>query len=256
MKYSRRLLLLCLSIIVVAGTLAYVVIRVNAQEDIISDLTKRLVAQGIPLKSIESQSLIPLSLKITLQRIDEQDKPLEPFYVHAVKREVTLAGKRGFDVNELTLVILNTKGDTEYWVTEPIKKISEQNVIPSGIDNDTTAILIAKNLDLYGLNLDSIEVNSDERNAQTLSLLLRVSDIETANKALPEFMPAFRSFVENLNESSDTRIRVSKVELFDDKDQLLLRYVLDLELEQQSWWMADGLTMEWFPHPLPENSAP
>lgn len=262
MKHSRLLILLGISAIVVLGALVYFVVRVEAQGDIISDLTNRLTTMGIPLKSIKSQSLIPLNLEITLQRINEQDKPLEAFYVHAVKREVTLARERGFGVDELTLIILNTKGDVEYWVAEPIKKISDQIPAQPGIDNDTTAISIAQNFNLYGLTLDSIEVNADERNTQTASLLLRVPDIESANKALPEFMPSLRPFLENLNESSNTRIRVFKIELFNDKDELLLRYVLDLELEQETWWMADGVTMDWFPHPLPplpegtENAPP
>lgn len=256
MKNSRLLIWLGISISLVAGALAYFVVRVNAQGDIISDLTNRLSAKGIPLKSIEPQSLIPLNLEITLQRTDERDKPLEAFYVHAVKREVTLSRERGFGVDGLTLVILNTAGDVEYWVAEPIKEIPEPNPVPPGIDNDMTAISIAKNLNLYGLALDSIDVSVDERNTQTASLLLRVTDIETANKALPEFMPSLRPFLSDLNESSGTKIRVFKIELFDDKGELLLRYVLDLELEQETWWMAEGVTMDWFPHPLPENPTP
>lgn len=234
MKNSRLLILLGIGIVVIVGGLSYFVARVSAQGDIISDLTNRLTAKGIPLKSVTSQSLIPLKLEITLQRTNEQDKPLEPFYIHAVKREVTLARERGFGVDELTLIILNTKGDVEYWVAEPIKRISDQIPAQPGIDNDATAITIAQNLNLYGLTLDSIEVNADERNRQTASLLLRASDVETVNKALPEFMPSLRPFLENLNESSNTGIRVFKIELFNDKDELLLRYVLDLELEQET----------------------
>lgn len=256
MKHSRLLILLGVTIVIAAGVLAYFVVRVNAQGDIISDLTKRLAAQGIPLKSIESQSLIPLKLEITLQRIDEKDKPLEAFYVHAVKREVTLARERGFGVAELTLVILDTEGNVEYWVAEPIKNISRESTAPSALDNDTAAISIAKNLDLYGLTLDTIEVVSDDKNTQTASLVLRAQDVDAGNKALPEFMPSLRPVLENLNESTGAKIKVFKMELFNDKDELLLRYVLDLELEQETWWMADGVSMEWFPHPPPESSNP
>lgn len=260
MKHSRHLALLSISIIVVAGVLAYFVVRVSAQANIIADLTERLTAQGIPLKSIEPQSLIPLNLKITLQRIDEKDKPLEAFYVHAVQREVSLANERGFVVDNLTLVILSTEGDTEYWVTEPIDNISREDALPS-LDNDAAAIAIAKNLNLYGLTLDTVDVVSDNK-TQTASLLLRVQDIDTANKALPEFMPSLRLSLDDLNKNSSVRIGVFKMELFTDRGELLLRYVLDLELGQETWWMADGVTMDWFPHPLPplpedpENATP
>ncbi|GEM_PF-2683880 len=35
----------------------------------------------------------------------------------------------------------------------------------------------------------------------------------------------------------------------DETGQLLLKYVLDLQLDSESWWQIDGLTQSWFPSP-------
>lgn len=261
MKHIRLFKLLGISLIVVSIGLGYFAVRVRAQDDIISELTKRLTEQSIPLKSIEIQSQLPFSLKITLQRNDEQNKPLEPFYVHTVKREVTLAHERGFGVNDLTLIILNTKGEVEYWVNEPIKEISLRNV-PSAIENDQVANLIRENLSLFDLKLNKLEVSSDFYGNQKVTMQLQVEDIETANRILPEFMPSLREFFDGLNKSSSTKIGVYRLDLVTEKDQPILHYVSDLQLDQENWWMAEGVTMDWFPHPLPpleenvENSAP
>lgn len=261
MKYIRLLVFLCIGFVVVGSALGYFVIRVKAQEDIITYLTERLTGEGIPLKSIEAQSQIPFTLEITLQRIDEQNKHLEPFYVHAVKREVTLARERGFGVNKLTLVILNTNGGSEYWTTEPIEKIAVEKR-PSELTDDEVASQVLESLELFGLNLDRVEVGSDQYNAQIVSLQLRVVDIETVNEILPQFMPSLRTFFERLNKDMSTKIGVCRLELRDEKNQPLLDYVLDLQLDQETWWMAEGVTMDWFPHPLPplpddtEDSVP
>ena len=38
----------------------------------------------------------------------------------------------------------------------------------------------------------------------------------------------------------------------DETGQLLLKYVLDLQLDSESWWQIDGLTQAWFPSPPSE----
>lgn len=242
-----------ISLVVSTFVLIFSVTRSRAQSDIITDLTKQLIQQGVPIKSIDIEKELPLQIKVTLQSDSESDKvmPDDPLFVQMVHRETTLIRKQGFSVDALTIVILNENGGQIFWLKTPISplNITEQ---PSKLDDKTTANLVSAKLETYGLQADKIQISSDKSGYQVLTLDVAITSLEQANKALPQFMPSLYPFLENFNKENGTQIVIARVNLSDNNGQLLLKYGLDLQLEQENWWKADSLTNEWFPYPAPE----
>jgi len=110
--------------------------------------------------------------------------------------------------------------------------------------------MIEEKLNLYGMSVVNADVTSSN-GIQTLILRLSTSSLEEANQVLPNFMPSLRPLIADTN-AQGAQIAICIVELTDEKGQLLLKYLLDLQLDSETWWMVDGLTQGWFPHPPPE----
>jgi hypothetical protein len=241
------------SLVVSASVLIFSATRSRAQSDIITDITKQLIQQGVPVKSIDVEKELPLQIKVTLQSDSESDKvmPDDPLSVQMVHRETALIRKQGFSVDTLTIIILNENGEQIFWLETPINplNVSEQT---SKLDDKTTTDLVRAKLETYGLQTDIMQISSDKSGYQILTLDLSVASLEQAKKALPQFITSLYPFLENFNKENGTQIIIAQVNLSDNNEQLLLKYGLDLQLEQENWWKADDLTNEWFPHPAPE----
>ena len=155
----------------------------------------------------------------------------------------------------MTIEILSTsKRQSLFWAQLPVKSDID---FTSFIEKDFTLAdqqnlkqTIEDELNLYGLTKKELQVSFDE-NGTTLTLDLS-ADLEVANIALPRFMPGLQALLAELNAKNDYKITFCKVFLKDNQGELLLRYTLDLQLAHETWWMKDGLTQDWFPHPPEE----
>ena len=120
---------------------------------------------------------------------------------------------------------------------------------PSKLDDGTTISLVANKMNFYGMSAKNMEITSSE-GAQVVTIQLSTSSVEDANQALPHFMPSLRPILEEIN-GEGAHIVMVKVELKDASGNILLNYMLDLQLRSENWWMVDDLTTNWFPHPAP-----
>jgi len=235
--------------------MTFLLSQTKAQNNVVSDLIAYLTQKGVPVKNIEITSRIPFRVEVTLQSASSGQgvAPDDPSFEHIVQRGVALVEKRDnikFDV--VRVIVVNTQGVPIYWSDVPVRTV-EETLFPSKLDDVTTAGLIREQIGLYGMSLDKLEVSSDTDGTQVLTIRLSVQDIGIANSALPQFMPELRVLVEKLNAEHGTQIVICKVDIVDAEGKLLLKYVLDLQLAQENWWQADGLTLEWFPHPPPSD---
>lgn len=255
MKRIVRTFIIVIGLTVAIGvSLVFVFSRANAQDDIVSDLVTRLKEQGVPVKSAEITSRIPFRVKFVLQSASESQvvAPNDPLFEHAVQREVTLAHRRNNTrFNTVKVVIVNKQGKTIYRSDVPVRTIGEEAFSPSELDDVATAELIRKEITLYGMSLEELEVSSNAHRIQTVNVDLSVPDIQTANKAIPKVMPDLGMGLKELNVERGAQIAICRVNLIDAEGHLLLKYIADLQLSQEKWWQAEALTREWFPHPHP-----
>jgi hypothetical protein len=119
-------------------------------------------------------------------------------------------------------------------------------------DDQIAKKLVLDQINLYGLSLDSLEIDTgigSSNDVQLMKINLSVPDIQTANKSLTEFILSLEPMVNNINKQPGARIAVVWTKLIDLKGELLLEYFWDLELHGATWHMADGITGGWYSRP-------
>jgi len=254
MKRKRLMILVVLILAVLGIALSLHYKKIAAQQEVVGYLKERLEKQNIPIADIKVLGTSPhLRLEIIVQSVSEGEtgKSIDPIVRHSVRREVMLARQHGYVVDSFILVFLNQQGKEIYWAEMPVHSENVPfQISPSKLDDRATRDIVLKKLNLYGLSLVEAEVVASE-GIQALTLRLSTPSLETANRSLPDFMPSLRPLLADIN-AQGAQIVLCKVELVDEKGQLLLKYVLDLQLDSESWWQIDGLTQAWFPSPPSE----
>lgn len=258
-----KLILAICGCLLLGVVLSYFVLGVQAenqvaQQEVLNYLTQQLENQQVPVNNITVEGRDSFIVVITLLSKGEQETlPEDSAYIHTIQREVTLALREGYDISELTIEILSaTTQKSLFWAQFPVRNdIDFLGFVDKDASSTEQDMLIKttveKDLALYGLTTTEILVASEE-NGKTLTLNLSAMDLNVANEALPYFMPGLRVFLETQNTNADFKIAVCKVFLTDQEGKLLLRYTFDLQLDQENWWMEDGVTKDWFPHPPEE----
>lgn len=252
MKHKKLLLGIVL-LLVFAGIIFGLYTQVAAQQEVVKYLKEQLERQNIPIVEITARRLLPLSLEIVIQSMSEGEEvlPDDPINLHIVKREVVLAKQQGYMIDSFTLTLLNKRGKTIFWAETPMDLENiPLELSPSKLDDATTKDMIGESLNSYEMFLVDAEIISTA-GIQTLVLRLSAPSLEEANHALLYFMPSLRPLIAEIN-AQGAQIVTCKVEVTDEKGKILLKYLLDLQLDSETWWMAEGLTQDWFPHPPPE----
>lgn len=223
-------------------------------------LLERLQAQNVPIKSVDVVGQDPYQLEIILQSSSNETKvaPEDPSFIHAVQREVSLLhDNRDFNIDTIRISILNTSIASVLFLGEyPVTMISS----PMQTANITTDALEQLYTWITGRYLDSTNVtlakldSSLDSYGQTIAMELSAANIDSANKVISNIMSNRWVLIEEIKEQHNLELSILKIKLFDEKEKILLDYTLDLQLQQENWWMDDSLTTEWFPNPLPADS--
>ena len=258
-------LLLITGITSIGILLTFLVVRASVQNDMVTDLNERLTQQGVPVQSITVQSRIPFQIEIVLETFSDATRitPEDSWHKHLAFREAALSYRFGFRLHSFTLVLVNAQGETVDWDQTYLhpESPSQQPFLsdPSKLDNDATEQLVLEQLDFYGTTVDELKVSTGagvRNDVQTLEIRLSAPDLLAANKAIPGFMASLFSLLYDINDESEaTQIAICRVWIVDDTDQILLRYLYDLEVGRHTWGIADGVTKDWFPHPEPEHTT-
>lgn len=251
-KRSRIIFTVVILFSVVSIMSIFLFKQVQAQNSIISQLSNRLTQQKIPIKHIDIVNRLPLQLEVIIQSESNTEiiAPNDPFFKHAVLREVNFLPKQIINVNTVKIIIVNVKNQPIYWADELVAQNISADITSSSATNNTDITnLITSQIALYEMSLDALDVFSDLNGGQILTIQLSVANIEIANKAIASFMMDLRALVESINQQNNTKIIVYKINLVNAEDEPLLNYVRDIQLANETWWQADNLTQDWFPHP-------
>lgn len=242
---SKTFLLLILITIVFS-----IYTQVGAQEELVKYLEERLELQKVPVVEIIALRKFPVSLQVVIQSTSDGERasPEDPININLVNHEVAMATRHGYFVERYIIVLLNNRAEPMAQVehTINIDGLFVDNS-PSNLTDEATANLVLGRMNLHGMSLTGLDVLSSN-GIQTANILLSAPSIDAANQALPEFMPAVRLLLEDVN-ARGAQITICRIELRDANEDILLNYILDLQLRAENWWMADNLTKDWFPHP-------
>jgi len=257
-RISRRKIVILFFCFIVLMFTAIFVIRVRAQNDIISELNDRLVEQKVPVKSVVVQSRIPFQIEITIQPSAAKGiSSDETWITHLAYREASLSHRYGLYLDAFILVFLNEKGEIIGWEqTFLYPEDPSRQPFPSDatkLNNEKTEELMMESLNFYGMTLDELNASTgagSRDDVQTLVIRLSVQDIDTANKAIPGFMGSILSQLERINaESEASKIAILRIWVVDGTGQVLLKYIYDLEVGRHIIKVADGITADLYPQP-------
>lgn len=260
MKQIRILFLLKVVLFGLAAIVlsAFLYTQVQAQGDFVSEITARLAQQNVPVKNIAITTRIPFQVEVGVQSVSIGEKvtPDDPSFINIIIREaIAVRNQFNIKLDTIRITIVNVSGNPIYWSDEPLLQ-AISSPLPSTMDNTAVAKLIRNQLPLHGMTLNLLDVSSNIDGVRILKIQLSAQDVQFANKSVPQFMLDLPELIKKLNSEAGLQIAIYKVDVVDAKSQPLLKYTYDLQLAQENWWQADGMSQDWFPHPPPSSNNP
>jgi hypothetical protein len=230
------------------------------QIHIVQDAIESLQEEGIPVSfhkiSKDSSYKIPFVVECILNSSSKTDQVTcdDPIYFSKVIREINLAQKKGLLIGAVGLSVINAKGELLF----EIITAAESNVLvePSAtasLKSADISNLVTQDSILRGMQLGKVEINTKDGFAHCI-LDLNVTDIYTANEAIPYFMIDVHNVMTDLN-NSGAQIVSYQLNLSDANGEILLKFIKDLQFKSSSWWQSEELTEDWFPNPHVLNSS-
>jgi hypothetical protein len=259
---TKRLLLIATIMFVLVASFLVIqkVIRVRAQDDLITSLSETLTHEGVPLLNITTLSRSPFQIEISIERtqnIDEWSSD-DLWYDHLSRREAELAYLNGHRLDSYTLAVYNPQGELLKWEQTFLSPGAiSQNPYPykNATPDDKTVEQNANDLiELYGLSLDSLQVKTgigSRVDVQLLTIQMSANDLSIVNEAVPNIIPSIRIMTMKLNEVPGGRIAIIWLKIINNKGDPLLEYLWDLELDVERGGTEEGVT-SWFTGPLSE----
>lgn len=239
-------------VVVVGVFVTFLSSQGQAQSNLVVSLTERLTSANVPVKDIVITRHKPVQLEIVLQSTSDTKvvTPDDPLFRHMTLRECVFFRKQYPDLNRIKITVVNTRGEPivwNEWSTE--RTIDPDPALLKETNNADTAERLRKSILLHGMSLDALDVSSDPHGGQMLTVELSVQDVFSANKVVPKFVVDLHRLIDSTNREQGAEIMVYRIYLTDMMGHSLLKYVRDIQLSRESWWQADNLTRDWFPHP-------
>jgi len=258
---GRKILIIVGVVICIAvSSLAYYVIKVRAQNEIITTLAERLEKRNVPVEGIFVTSQIPFDIEITIRSVDEDEEievvPVNMWNTYITGRDALLTEKSGFHLNSYAIAVIDKNGEFRTWGQS--FPSDDKQPFPLGLSvlsNIETAQVIKGKLNLHGMTLDNISVTTDigkHNDVQYVAMELSVQDIDEANSVFPKFFLLWSSFLRGRNQDEGTRIAVCDIKVYDSQGNLLIRHITDLEITSVMSWQSEMVTETWYSSPPPE----
>jgi hypothetical protein len=266
MKHTQTIkfiFLLSITIIVI-GFLGFLTINVKGQDQSATDLSERLKLKGVPIKDIIVTNRLPYQVEIVIQSSSENSALSmdDVWYMQLTRREATLAYRIGMKLNNYTLIVINQKGERISWEQNFLYTSDSSQNLPSVgqslLDNTATREVFMSKLNFSGMNLDTLSVDTETTPGdygQIVKIQLSTPSLDTANQHLLPFLGSLFKVLDTINADYGTRVVLCHFRLLDDKGNILLDFVQDVETHLKQWSAIKGLTQEWYPHPQ-ETAAP
>lgn len=233
-------------------------VSLDSQNDVVTYLQERYKQQNIPVAEITVLQESPLRLKVVIQSASngKTGTPDDTIYYHLTEREIVLAAKKGYLIQSFITVFINSKGEQFYESDTSVPTAPEiLEIAPSKIADDITKKVVIDNLNLYGMSLKSMEVSSLD-GLQFLTLQVSSSSLEEANRAGTQLVGSLPQLVNKVN-TQGSQIELCRLEIRDEKGNILLNYLEDFQLHTRDWWSDDKFATDtWLPGYPPPPLSP
>lgn len=232
--------------------------RVNANraERLAEQLADNLALEGLPLISVRVEEQVPLTLEVTLQypAADSPERKAEILRGrHAVRWNCAELNREKYQVSSYIILILDDVGNQLSWEQNFLYQ-SEPEEVPEEytMNLKEAAIYLHEAFNPGSARVERFElIQEQENNAiiNTLYILLVEPDLQTLNNDLP--MMQIEPLIKGINQQKLYQVDVCWLEIHGPNSEVWLDYLYDHSFPVVSWWMADGVSTEWFPHPAP-----
>ncbi len=254
MKQKRQFLIILVALIVVAGVGIFFTQAVAQNRDgggAVKYLEEQFRKQSIPVVGIKVLQEFPLQLEFVIQSASDGEKgtPEDPINFHMVQREAILARREGYFVTNIIRIFINKNGDQidRSEVNMDPDEYTSLDFQPAKLGDNSVKELVLNKITSLGLPRQDLSVSSMD-GFQTLHAVHVVSSLDKANKIGLELPGRFSSILADLNQQG-AQIVMTHIEIKDGNGNYYFNYMYDLQLDTESWWMADGFDDSWFPHP-------
>lgn len=258
---KKRILLFVPGLVLALGVIAIflTVNQVKAQQDIVGELQTRLLQQNIPLDSIKISNYFPLQLEFVLesQSTDTLVSPDDPLFVGVVQREIAAARMRGNKIERVQIAINNRQGQEITRADLSVDPaLDSKAIVPSQISDAALEAAVRSRLLVGKLVLTDFTIVHTEEGGQLIQLKLTAPEIKDLNQVLPGLITQLSRELQQLKKEQGAQIPGYSLEVFDKDSQPILKYsaVYEASREKSTWWMANGVSQDWFPHPAPTTA--
>ena len=262
---TKKYILLLGALIILVSLLSLLVfwrVKADRGQQLAEQLSQSLQSEGLPLQSVRVAEQSPLTLEITLE-YSTQDSPERKAEIlrdrHAVQWHCTQLNREQFQLGSYIVLIQNPSGQQLSW---------EQNFLYPGDANDSpeqySLSLVEANDYLRQAfqagsarveRFELIEEQKDGVPVHTLTIQLVEQDLETLNRELP--MTQIERMIREVNDQKLFPVDICWLEIKGPNGETWVDYLYDYSLSAMNWWIADGVSTEWFPHPAPlRNQEP
>jgi hypothetical protein len=190
-----------------------------------------------------------LQVEIDIQSLSEGKDwmPEDSKNLYLARREAVLAAEKGFNIERYTEVLLNKNGETISWARIKINgEISYTKLVPSNIPDSVALNLASKKINPRGMSIINKNVSSFD-GFQNLNLDLLTPSMNEANQSLSQIRDSLHPLASDIN-AQGAQIAMINMMVKDEKGDILLNYLLDLQFGVETWWAADGIDVtNWYP---------
>ncbi len=250
--------LICgLTAIVALGSFL-IINRVNADkaEQLAEQLANSLVAEGLPLISVRVEEQAPLTLEITL-KYPTDDSPERKAEIlrgrHAVRWNCAELNREKYQISSYIILILDNVGKQLSWEQNFLYQSDPEDVpVEYTMNLEEAANYLRETFNPGSAQVERFELIQEQKNntiINTLYILLVEPDLQTLNNDLP--MRQIEPLIKGVNQQKLYQVDICWLEIHGPNSEVWVDFLYDYSLPVLSWWMADGVSTDWFPHPAP-----
>ncbi len=255
---KKQIMLICGLTAIVALVSFLIINRVNANkaEQLAEQLADNLTLEGLPLISVRVEEQAPLILEVTLQypTADSPDRKAKILRGrHAVRWNCAELNREKYQISSYIILILDDAGKQLSWEQNFLYQSDPEDVpVAYTMNLEEAANYLRKTFNPGSAQVERFELIQEQKNntlINTLYILLVEPDLQTLNNDLP--MRQIEPLIKGVNQQKLYQVDMCWLEIHGPNSEVWLDYLYDYSFPVVSWWMADGVSTEWFPHPAP-----
>lgn len=258
MMIKKQVGLICGLTVIVTVVSFLIINNVNANkaEQLAEQLSDNLALEGLPLTSVRVEEQDPLTLEVTLQypTADSPERKAEILRGrHAVRWNCAELNREKYQISSYIVLILDDAGKQLSWEQNFLYQSDPEEVPAEYTLNLKEAADYLRETFNPGFaqvkRFELIQEQKDSTMINTRYIMLVEPNLQTLNNDLP--MRQIEPLINGVNQQKLYQVDICWLEIHGPNSEVWLDYLYDYSFPVVSWWMADGVSTEWFPHPAP-----